>query len=119
MRDILLKYSSKPFRYGDDCCAFVGDCLKQMTGKNPAEGLRYKTKAEADAIIEKHGSLEAAISFYLGSPYDGIKDGDVCLLPTNDGDVAAGIVFNGRIVARVARGLMDYPLDRAIKVWCV
>ena len=115
MRDVLLKYSFLPFRY--DCVLFVGECLESITGRNPAKDL-YKTPKEGDELLKEYGSLEAAITDFLGEPYEGIKDGDVCTLDTNDGQVAAGIVFQGRIVARVKNGLMDYPLERALTVWC-
>ena len=54
----------------------------------------------------------------LGEPYDGHKDGDVCLLEIR-GLKLAGIIFNGRAVVRTEKtGLMDLPIDRAKLIWC-
>ena len=117
MLDVIRKYDRTPFSYGLDCCQFVGDCLESITGNNPMNGFAYKNKREAYRIIKSYGSLEKAITATLGEPYDGIKDGDVCTISANDGTEAAGIVFNNRIIARVEDGVMDYPLERALRVW--
>ena len=119
MKDVIRKYVDMPFEYGNDCCAFVGECVESITGDNPMNVFNYQTEAEAAALLGVYGGLERAITATLGQPYDDIKDGDVCLINSNDGRHAAGIVFQGRIVARVANGLMDYPLERALRVWCV
>lgn len=118
MREVLIKYVDRPFTYGDDCCTFVGACVESVTGKNPMDNFHYSNRREADQIIDTYGSLEAAITATLGEPYDGCKDGDVCTLDANDGTEAAGVIYRERVVARVANGLMDYPLERAKRVWC-
>lgn len=117
MKNVIRKYAGLPFSYGTDCCAFAGECVEELTGINPMQKFSYANESEALQIIESYGDLETAITATLGEPYDGMKEGDVCLINTNDGKVAAAIVFNERIVARVAGGLMDYPLSRALKVW--
>jgi hypothetical protein len=79
----------------------------------------YRGRRQALKLIESFGSLEDAITATLGAPYEGVKEGDVCTLNANDGSEAAGIIYRGRVVARVAGGLMDYPIDRANKFWCI
>lgn len=113
------KYAAMPFEYGADCCTFVGECLVAMGHRNPMEFFDYNSERQAYRIIKNWGGLKAAVSAFLGEPYDGIKDGDVCLIDDNKGREAVAIVYNGRIVARVENGLMDYPLDRALTVWDV
>jgi len=118
MRDVLIKYSNLPFQYGEDCCTFAGECVESMTGSNPMDRFDYKNKRQAYRIINNFGSLEGAMIDALGQPYGGMKDGDVCLLSANDGTDAAGVIYHDRVVARTESGLMDFPLDRAKKVWC-
>lgn len=113
--DVIHKYQALPFRYGNDCCAFVGDCLAELTGKNP--NYDYSTEAEAEALIEKHGGLEGAITSVLGPPIaDTPRDGDVVLID-NGARQVAGIVYRNRLVCRVASGLVDLDLERAKRVW--
>lgn len=117
MRNIIDKYSRRPFRYGADCCAFVGECVEANTGCNPMERFTYSTEDEANQIISEFGDLEAAITATLGEPHnDEPKNGDVCVFP-NAGRQIAGIVYKNRIVARTQSGVMDYPLDWALNFW--
>jgi len=117
MREVIDKFAGLPFRYGLDCCTFAGECVESVTGTNPMDVLLYEGKSEADAIIKRYGGLEGAMRHILGEPYDGHKDGDVCLIDANDGTHAAAVIYLGRVVARVKGGLMDYPLSRALMVW--
>ena len=118
MRSVIDKYADLPFRYGQDCCQFVGECIEATTGKNPIAALAYFDEREAYAIIDMYGDMEGAMRHFLGKPYDGHKDGDACLIDNNGGRQAAAVIYRDRVVARVNNGLMDYPLDRALMVWC-
>lgn len=97
----------------------MGECIESVTGKNPIADLSYSTEEEAREIIESHGGMQAVITHYLGEPYNGCKHGDACMIDTNNGELAAGIIYKDRVVARVKSGLMDYPLNRALMVWSV
>ena len=118
MHHVIQKYAGLQFRYGQDCCQFVGECIEAITGKNPMAGLTYSDEREAYAIIDRFGDLEGAMRHFLGKPYDGHKDGDACLMDNNGGRLAAAIVYRGEVIGRVNGGLMNYPLDRAKLVWC-
>ena len=118
MRSVIDKYSGLPFRYGLDCCQFAGECVESLTGKNPMDALTYSTEREANKIIESFGGLENAMRHFLGEPYDGHKDGDVCIMDNNAGQMISAVIYRGRIVARVPGGLMDYPITRALRIWC-
>ena len=117
MRAVIDKYSGLPFRYGQDCCQFVGECIESITGKNPVESLSYSTELEAQVILGQFNGLEGAMRHFLGEPYEGFKDGDACLIDNNNGERAAAIVYRNRVIARVMGGLMDYPRSRALLVW--
>lgn len=115
---VIEKYSRTPFRYGADCCQFVGECVESLTGRNPMEQFDYGSQAEAEAIIASYGGLEAAMRAVLGEPYDGAKTGDVCLLRVN-GQELAGVVMGDRAVYRTSKTyLTDIPVERAEVVWC-
>ncbi len=118
MRTVIDKYAGMPFRYGLDCCQFVGECIEAITGKNPMYQFRYKNEGQANAILAQYGDLEGAMRHALGEPYDGHKDGDACLISANGGRFAAAVIYRDRVVARVKGGLMDYPLSRAQLIWC-
>ena len=119
MRAVIDKYAGLPFSYKADCCRFAAECIESIRGDNPIADLEYSSEREAYKVISEYGSLEAALRFYLGEPYDGHKDGDVCLIDDNRGRDATGVIYRDRVVARVENGLMDYPLDRAKLVWCI
>ena len=114
MRDVIRKYADLPFRYGLDCCAFVAECIEVNTGKRV--NFEYETEEQAQSILDRFGSLEAAITDRLGKPYFGFEDGFVALVKTRAQEVA-GIVYRGRVLVRVATGLNDLPAHRAYKVW--
>ena len=118
MIKVIQKYTGIPFSYGLDCCQFVGECVESITGKNPMDGFEYSNEAEAYEVIGKYGKLEDAMRATLGEPYDGYKDGDICLLEMKDGQQLAGVVFQGRVVVRAKRDLMDLPASAAKIVWC-
>lgn len=118
MRSVIDKYSGLPFRYGQDCCQFLGECIESLTGRNPMHKIQYSSQTEAQTILDRYGDLEGAMRHFLGEPYDGHKDGDACLMNNNGGELAAGVIYRDRVVARVKSGLMDYPISRALMVWC-
>ena len=119
MRSVISKYAGLPFSYGSDCCAFAGECVKSITGENPMDALSYTNEREAHKIIKSFGGMENAVSHFLGEPYDGHKDGDVCIMDDNKGNKVVAVIYLDRVVARVESGLMDYPISRAEKVWCI
>ena len=118
MRAVIEKYAGQSFRYGADCCQFVGECVESLTGDNPMKAFSYSDESEAYEIINSYGSLEKAITATLGEPYDGFKDGDVCLIEQTGGRQIAAVAYENRVIARVKSGLMDYPRGYAKKVWC-
>ena len=118
MRSVIDKYAGLPFRYGQDCCRFAAECVEAVTGNNPMFGLRYSDEREAYRIINRYGGLEGALRHFLGDPYAGHKDGDVCLMDDNGGHLAAAVIWHDEVIGRVETGLMNYPLDRAKLIWC-
>lgn len=113
---VIQKYDGLPFRFGVDCCQFAGDVIKTITGSNPMDSFDYASEAEANAIISSFGSLKSAMTHALGNPDGSLETGDVALVKSS-GIQAAGVVYKNRLVVRTQRGVMDYPIDRAICSW--
>lgn len=115
---LMLDWSNRPFRYGEDCCQFAASFIEMRTGHNPMVDFIYSNKKEALALIAKYGSLEDAITETLGEPIPvtEAKELDVLLADTDNGP-AAGILYNGRCVIRTPTGLMDWPLEFARLAW--
>jgi hypothetical protein len=117
MINVFRKYADKPMSYGDyDCCQFVGECLEQTLGYNPARQFVYDSEAGAQQHIDRFGSLEALITSLFGKPYYGYEHGFVGVV-NNGGRQVAGIIYRDRIVCRTEKGVMDLPVSRASKVW--
>lgn len=117
MMKIIQKYTGVPFSYGQDCCQFVGECVEAVTGRNPMNRYHYGSEGEALDIIAQYGDLCAAITANLGEPYDGFKDGDVCLVESESGEQIAGVAWQGRVIVRAKRDLMDLPRTHVKYVW--
>jgi hypothetical protein len=89
----------KHFEWGTfDCCLFAADCVKAMTGQDPAQEFRgkYKTRLGAARKLKELGAgdLESTLNDKLGEPVPGYpQKGDICLVDTEDGP-AAGVVFS-------------------------
>lgn len=117
LKQVIDHWSRVPFRYGADCCSFVGDAIEKTTGTNPMAGFEYHSKTGAYRIIDEYGSLEAAITSVLGNPVAEPNDGDVCVFIQSNGTEVAGLVYDNRIIARTAKGVMDYPMQWARRFW--
>jgi len=116
VRAVIDRYAGLPFRWGLDCCQFAGECMAAVGGHNPMDGLNYDDEASAQALIDRHGGMRAALLAVFGEPYDGCKNGDV-LYVSRCGVEMAGVVYRGRCVVRTQQGLMDWPIEWASLVW--
>ena len=72
-----------------DCCGFAGACVQAITGADPlANWGEWSTTKEAMRIIQKHGTLRAAVGTQLGAEIlVGLaQPGDIGLFADLDGD---------------------------------
>ena len=124
MRSVIYEHYGKPFRYGDgDCCAFVGKCLESAGKPNPMRFFAYANEAEAREIIAQYGTLSDAITAVMGDPIPDVRDvqeNDVVVV-SQLGEQIAGIAHRTdmglRCVMRTKRGVVDWPIDRALQAW--
>lgn len=120
----LLKASvNRPFAWGDfDCCLFVADAVKAMTGHDfaaPYRG-RYTTELGALRALKRYGqgSLKNTLTALFG-PMLGPRcatDGDIALVKTPTGD-ALGLVYRCGIWVTGPNGLDKLPLRFAKGAW--
>lgn len=117
--DVIQKWSDQPFAYGSDCCQFAGEMVEAIHGWNPMRSFSYSDEAEAQAIIDRHGNLEAAMTATIGEPIpvtDAV-DGDAVVVDQTDGTQIAGVVYRGLIAVRTRKGVTDWPLGVARRAW--
>ena len=87
------RYQREGFVWGRiDCVHFVGEWVKIATGEDYLSGHNYSTKGEADALLEKEGSLYQALVSRLGEPIHPAKAqrGDIAYRKDEN---ACGIYF--------------------------
>ena len=123
VREVIHKYARIPFRYGADCCTFVGECLEAAGLRNPMRDISYEGEGEATEIVSSYGTLSDAITAHMGKPLDDVADArenDVVVCLTA-GDEIVGIVHvtdvGVRCVLRTKHGVVDWPLQRAQRAW--
>lgn len=128
---IIIAASRTPFEWGKhDCCLFAADCIKAITGTDPAVDFRGKY-ADEDGATEvlfyyAGGQLpEAADKIARAFGYEEINPrlaqrGDVALCSLPTGETMGVVSLNGRDVLVAAQfGLLSVPLKQAIKAWKV
>jgi hypothetical protein len=112
-----------PFKWGEnDCCLFAADCIKAMTGNDPAKTLRghYHTERGAHRTLKRYGActIEATATKLLGEPEPPLtaRRGDVALL--QEGKRAQlGVVMPSGVYVPGENGLIKKPLTEIKKVW--
>lgn len=120
LAEVVEAAQSRPFVWGShDCCMFAAVCVDAITGSDLADRLGYTDETGAHAIIAQHGGLAEAVAHHLGESVDRwalARRGDVCLVPTEQGD-GVGVCIGAQIAVAAERGLEHYPLHLAQRVW--
>lgn len=123
VQNILVDYSTKPFSYNGtaDCCAFVCDIVKALTGRNLMESFRYNNEAEAEAAIKQYGTLKDLVTAIVGPsvPLKGYATGDIVVVQLSTGEWIVGVVLFDRIAVRTKKSLTDWPIEYATCRWRV
>lgn len=115
--------ADQPFVWGkNDCAIFAADCVRALTGKDPAPaGLRQHTTAkQAYRAIARHGGLEGIATAALGDSMtvQQATVGDVLLVKAGKRDALA--ICNGTsALMPSATGLVSVGLKSARLAWMV
>ena len=111
-----------PFAWGEhDCCLWAADCVRTITGTDPAADVRgtYQTALEAARVLQATGGL-AACGQRAGAPIAPLcaRVGDVGIV--NDGQRDALAVCSGDVwLVVTATGLGALPISAAWAAWRV
>ena len=129
MQTILDKYKSACFEYGTlDCCLFVADVIKDMTGIDYAAQWRGRYRSEFGALrmIAEHKDMRgiACTAFGKMHPVWAVKKGDPVLLNpqlVEHDSIHEGLgIFDGdQIVYMAEKGQMKAPVLAGVGCWHV
>ena len=125
LHDYLQSIKTKQFQWGEhDCCLFAANCVREITGKDPARKYRgkYNSQRSAYRVLKDldGGDVEAAFNVVFGplKPRLNATDGDLALIETNLGKTVC-VVFGGTVWAVSFDGLITLPFKRVIGIWPV
>lgn len=124
LADYLAVRAVRKFRWAhNDCCLFAADAVVAITGVDPARELRtqYRSRADAQALLDARGGLEAVATAALGEPLPTplcAQRGDVVLVV--DGDRSAlGICIGAHVAGPGMHGMATVPLANGVCAWRV
>ncbi len=125
--DVLKNYQDAEFSYGRlDCCLFVANVIRELTGKDPAAPWRgsYKSELEALMILAEYGGLAALAGAVFGRlrPAWEVTPGDPVLLDPvilESDSINAGLgIFDGdQVVYLTDQGLARASILAARGCW--
>lgn len=100
LRTTWLAHLGEPTVWGVlDCCQFVREYVRNLTGRDYGADLSYQSEREGMAIIASHGDLPGLLRAILGEPNEP-QLGDVVVAQIGEGSFAAG-VWQGQYVVGV------------------
>lgn len=125
-------HAQDPFAYGSwDCCLFVCDAIREMTGVDPAQDFRdkYKSRDEAYRLI-KAATGAKSLQMIVASITTKLKMQEIPMLMAQRGDVvlvkrardySLGLIaLNGReLKVCRAQGICSVSLSHATRAWHV
>ena len=121
---LMSERSSAPFAWGaNDCCLFAADCVKAVTGRDPAHGLRgqYRSANGATRILARFGGVRGVAASRLGpeiSPRSA-QIGDIVLVQHHGRDSLA-VCGGTHLIAPGPDRSEPIPISSGIAAWrCV
>ncbi len=126
---------SLPFRWGvSDCCLFAANCVVEMTGADPATGLRWaymnkKGAAKAAALLIGHRprrGLAREVAEWFAAKFQTpeirpalAQRGDMCLVTEGFEQPTLGIIdtTGRRVACKGADGIVLMPLSAVERAW--
>lgn len=91
-----------------DCCQFVREYVRNLTGRDYGAELSYTSESEAMSIISRHGDLPGLLRSILGESNEP-QPGDVVIATIGPGSFVAG-VWQGQYIVGVhpSRGVVRF-----------
>lgn len=129
LQDAIRQYENSHFEYGKlDCCLFVCNVIRDVTGKDYAAPWRdtYNSEFSALMLIKRHQNLVGILSAAFGKirPIWSVKAGSPVLINTDcmeQDSIGAGVgIYDGNdIVAMTDKGLIRMPITTGRGCWNV
>jgi hypothetical protein len=103
-----------PFEWGaHDCANFVNGAIEAMTGERIKLPFTWSSEADADAVLDRYGGLDDAVSAFLGSPCQTFGAGAIAYAVVGSTELLA--VHDGtNFVAHGLNGLRKIP-ERCVR----
>jgi hypothetical protein len=128
LSQLIVQRAQQPFQWGvSDCAMWAFDCVRDMTGCDPAADLRgnYSNAREAMRLLRAEGGWASVCAARIGLavPLPDVRDGDVVLLDSSAcrdemADVGAlGVMWLGWVVAQGTHGLVQTPAAARVGAW--
>ena len=115
------------FQWGkNDCCLFASNCIKAMTGDDPAKGIRgrYRSEEKALAILKEEGGVEAIVRGkarefgWKKIPPIEAQRGDVATCKWPEG-IAVGVCNGVEVLFVTREGLRGVKKSECRRAWRV
>lgn len=110
-----------PFRWGrsrNDCVTFAAKAAKAQTGTNPLGDLRWDSRREGLALLDKLGGLEAAVDAKLRRITPAMaKRGDIAGVPDDRFGLSLMVVEGATLVGPSSHGLKRQPRTAMVTAW--
>ena len=106
----------------NDCCRFVADAIRSMTGADPMADLRGIKSAKAAARLLRTTPLQELVTQRLGEPLPSplmAQRGDVVLLMQGDDEHLLALCLGETWAAPGLQGLEIGDMQRAVCAWAV
>jgi hypothetical protein len=109
-----------------DCCAFVARMIDAISDTDHYDRLRqlfqYYSEAEMLECVARYGGLRQLVSQeFLGEagPWGSTRMGDAVLLRDDEDREVVGICEGAQALVATDRGLVPFPMSRALCAWRV
>lgn len=116
---LLASRARRPFSWrSHDCVRFAAAAVKSQTGRDPLAGLRWRTRAEAAALLDAEGGMEAAVSKrLLAVPPALAARGDIAGVPDAEFGLRLMVVEGVLLVGPGPDGLRRLPRSAMTQAW--
>ena len=125
LNKFIIDYRDKGFDYGKhDCCLYVCDAIKAITGVDMAEDFRGYNKKSFQKLLDDNKGVEG-IALQMAKklnlpriPISFAQRGDVVYLKDEKDQKVLGIIsMNGDIYVASEIGIVSFPINQGIHAW--
>lgn len=125
LSEYITKIREKPFKRGvNDCCFMPANCVKALTGYDPAKAFRGKIKSlkDVDFVMDEYHGLVGLFNHCLGfephnNKYAAMR-GDVVIARINDQEYGGIVDDTGRFILVFEESVLtQYPISHVTHVW--